>query len=146
MRWWAIFAIPALLAAQPPMHGPRPWWEGDLAKDLNLSDAQTKQILQTRQDFRARMLGVRAAVNRAEKDVQAAFDEDPVDQAKASEAIERLAAAHHDTTKAVSEMELKFRMILTAQQWQDLKSKNRAWPGGGRGRRGVPPVPTTSQK
>jgi Spy/CpxP family protein refolding chaperone len=144
MRFWAILALPALLAAQPPMHGPRPWWDGDLAKNLNLNDTQTKQILQTRQDFRARMLEVSAAVKKAEKDVEAVFNEDPVDQTKASEAIERLAAAHHDATKAVSEMELRFRMILTAQQWQDLKQREHTWPG--HGRRGPPTAAPTSQQ
>jgi Spy/CpxP family protein refolding chaperone len=149
MRFRAIFALPlmaALLAAQPPMHGPRPWWEGDIAKNLNLTEAQTKQILQTRQDFRTRMTEVRAAVNKAEKEVDAAFNDDPVDQTKASEAIERLAVAHHDVTKAVSEMELKFRMILTAQQWQQLKQQERTWPGPGRGHRGLPTPSPTNQK
>lgn len=135
---------PALLAAQP-MRGPRPWWEGQLAKDLNLSDAQTKEILQTRQDFRARMLETRKAVTQAEQDVEAVFNEDPVDQVKANEAINRLAEAHAEATRAVSEMELKFRMILTAQQWQDLKQRQGAWPGG-RGRRRPPGAVPTNQK
>lgn len=143
MRFLAILVLPLMLAAQPPMHGPRPWWEGDLTKDLSLTDAQSKQILQTRQDFRARMLEVRASVNKAEKDVDAAFNEDPVDQTKATEAIERLAVAHHDATKAISDMELKLRMILTAQQWQELKTRDH-WPG--RGRRNNPsPVPTNQK-
>ena len=137
--------LPALMVAQPPMRGPHPWWEGELAKNLNLSDVQTKQILQTREEFRGRLLEVRAAVNQAEKDFDAAINEDPVDQAKATEAINRLAAARAEATKATSDMELKFRMILTAQQWQDLKQRQRGWPGG-RGHRGPPHVPTTNQK
>jgi Spy/CpxP family protein refolding chaperone len=144
MSFVLLLLAPALLAAQP-MRGPRPWWEGELAKDLNLSDSQTKQILQTREDFRARMIETRQAVNHAEQDVEAVFNEDPVDQAKASEAINRLAEAHAEATKAISEMELKFRMILTAQQWQDLKQRERAWPGG-RGRRRPPGAPPTNQK
>jgi Spy/CpxP family protein refolding chaperone len=143
MRMWLYLALPVLVAAQPP-RGPSPWWEGDIAKDLNLNDAQVKQIRQTRDDFRPKMKEVREAVNRAEKDLEAAFNEDPVDQSKASDAINRLAAAHAEATKAVSQMDLKFRTILTAQQWQDLKQRQRPWPG--RGRRGPPTQIPTSQK
>ena|SRR5579862_1542840 len=137
MRFWLIALAPVILLAQPP-RGPRPWWEGDIAKDLNLTEAQTKQILQTRQEFRSRMLEVRAAVTQAEKDVDASFNEDPVDEAKANDAINRLATARAEATKAVSQLDLKFREILTAQQWQELKQRR---PGPGRGRRTAPPTP-----
>ncbi|HUA82927.1 MAG TPA: periplasmic heavy metal sensor [Bryobacteraceae bacterium] len=145
MRFWPILVFPGLLVAQPPPRDLPPWWEAGLTKDLNLSDAQTKQLLQIRDEFRPRMREARAAVTQAERDVDAAFNEDPVDQAKATVAINRLAAARAEATRAVSEMDLKFRMILTAQQWQNLKQRQRGWPGG-RGRRGPPHVPTTNQK
>jgi Spy/CpxP family protein refolding chaperone len=124
-----LLAIPALLAAQPG-RGPRPWWDSDIARDLNLSDAQMKQIRQTVQDFRPRMLELRAEVARAENEVEASFNEDPVNEARATDAINHLAAARAEVTKAVSQMDLKLRMILTAQQWQDLKQKQqqRPWP------------------
>lgn len=144
-----ILLFPLLLCAQMP-RGPRPWWDSELTRELNLSDAQTKQIRQTQQDFRSRMFELRATVNKAESDVQAAFDEDPVDQVKANDAINRLAAAHSDLTKAVSQMDLKLRMVLTAQQWQDLKQKQRTRPDRrGPGRRGPTTGPTgaaSSQK
>ncbi len=147
MRIWCLLAIPALLCAQP--RGPRPWFlDSEVTKDLNLSDAQTKQIQQTVRDFRPRMTDVRTAVNKAEKDVETVFNEDPVDEAKANDAINRLASARADLTKAVSQMDLKLRMTLTAQQWSDLKQRQRVWPDrpGGR-RRGAPvPTPQVNQK
>jgi Spy/CpxP family protein refolding chaperone len=151
IRFGFVLLIPVLLGAQlfgQPPRGPRPWWDSELTKDLNLSDAQTKQIRQTQQDFRPRMFELRAAVNKAEADLQAAFDEDPVDQNKANDAINRLAAAHSELTKAVSQMDLKIRSVLTAQQWHDLKEQQRNRPRGP-GRRGPTSAPTgatTQQK
>jgi Spy/CpxP family protein refolding chaperone len=147
MRICLLLAIPALLCAQG--RGPRPWWDSEVAKDLNLSDAQTKQIRQTVDDFRPRMRDVRTAVNNAEKDVETVFNVDPVDEAKANDAINRLAAARAEMTKAVSQMDLKLRMTLTAQQWQDLQQRQRTWPDRPGGRRRGPPkgsVPTPNQK
>jgi Spy/CpxP family protein refolding chaperone len=137
MRLGLFFAIPMLLCAQPP-RGPRPWWDSEVSRELNLTEAQTKQIHQTQKDFRPRMQELRTDVNKAETEMDALFNEDPIDQAKANEAINRLVAARAELTKAVSQMDLKLRMILTAQQWADLKEKQRrSWPGGpGQGRHG----------
>lgn len=130
------------LFAQP--RGPRPWWDSEVTRELNLSDAQLKQIHQTQKDFRPRMTEVRIEVTKAEADVDAAFNEDPVDQNKANDAINRLAAARAEVTKAVSQMDLKLRMILTAEQWQQLK-QYRPRPGGRRGPRS-PTTPSVPQK
>jgi Spy/CpxP family protein refolding chaperone len=147
---------PPLEGSRPPgprdgmMRGPRPWWDGQVAREINLTDAQTKQIRQVQRDFRQRMFETRALVDKAEAEVQAAFNEDPVDQNKANDAINRLAAARGELTKAVSQMDLKLRMVLTAKQWQDLNERQRGWPGPGGRRRSPPPnsqtSPTTQQK
>ncbi len=125
----------------------RPWWDSSVTRDLNLTDAQTKQIRTTVQEFRGRMFDLREAVNKAEGELQAAFNEDPVDQKKASDAIDRLVAARGDLMRATSQMDLKLRTVLTAQQWQELKNRQRTWPGGGPGpgrRRGPEPDGATS--
>jgi Spy/CpxP family protein refolding chaperone len=116
----------------------RPWWESSVSRDLNLSDAQTKQIRTTVQEFRGRMFDLRDAVNKAEGELQSAFNEDPVDQKKANEAIDRLVAARGDLMRATSQMDLKLRTVLTAQQWQELQNRQRTWPGPGPGRRRGP--------
>jgi Spy/CpxP family protein refolding chaperone len=133
-RWfWLILVLPALLCAQP-LRGPRPWWDSAVARDLNLTEAQNNQIRATVQEFRGRMSELRDAVNISEKAVEAAFNEDPVDQRKANDAIDRLANARGELTKAVSQMDLKLRMILTAQQWQELQERQRSRPPGFRRR------------
>ena len=86
---------------------------------------------------------------KAEAELQAAFDESPVDQAKSNNAIERLTAARSDMFRATSQMFLKIRTVLTDEQWQALKTRDHRGPGrpggpGGGWRRGGPAKSTTS--
>jgi Spy/CpxP family protein refolding chaperone len=143
IRFALVLLFSTVMLAQP--RGPRPWWDREVAKELNLTDVQTKQLAQIQEDFRPRMKTVRDEVNRAEAAVDAAFNEDPVDDAKAEEAINRLAAARGELTKAVSQMDLKLRKVLTAQQWQQLNNRGRGrWPGPGSRHRGAPSSPPTN--
>src|SRR5260370_3224513 len=130
-KWLIILALPVLLCAQPPHGGgPRPWFlDAEVVRDLNLSDAQVKQIRQTQKDFRPRMFELRGVVDKAESDLDAVFNEDPVDQNRANDVINRLASARGELTKAVSQMDLKLRTILTVQQWQELQKRQRILPG-----------------
>src|SRR5258708_18810830 len=117
-KWLLILALPVALSAQSS-RGPHPWFlDGDVVRDLSVSDAQLKQIRKTQKDFRSRMFDLRDAVNKSEGELAAIFNEDPVDQNKANDAINRLVAARGELTKAVSQMDLQLRTILTAQQWQ----------------------------
>jgi Spy/CpxP family protein refolding chaperone len=128
---------------EPGGRGPRPWWDGDLSKNANLNEAQQKQVLQIRGDFRPRMREVQQAVNKADAEVAAAFNEEPVDQAKANDAINRLAAARAEATRTVSQFSLKLRNVLTAQQWQEMQHPG-PWPDRPGGRRRGPPPRSTS--
>ena len=147
---------------RPPMdHGDRsarrPWWDGPLAQDLKLTEEQQRQIKKAVKDFRPKTFELVTAVNKAEAEVQAAFNEDPVDQKKANDAIDRLVAARGDLFRLNSQRDLKLRSLLTAQQWQDLQKQERQRrpPFGpdypGRGKRGTaptggPPVPNANQQ
>jgi Spy/CpxP family protein refolding chaperone len=139
-RFGVALLIPVVLCAQPP-RGRGPRLSPDVVKQLNLSDAQTKQMDQVNQDFRPRLNAVRDEVNKAEAAMDAVFNEDPVDPAKGNDAINHLAAARSELTKALSQHDLKVRMILTAQQWEQLKQiehDHEPWPGRGGRRRGPP--------
>jgi len=126
-RLW-LFAVLAGVLYGQPMRGPRPWWDSSVTQDLNLSDAQTKQIRATVQEFRSRMFDLRAAANKAETELEAVFNEETVDQRKANDAIERLVATRGELTRATSQMEVKLRTLLTVQQWQELQKRQRSWP------------------
>src|SRR5579864_983128 len=98
------------------------WWSKPvIAKQLNLTNVQRQQIRATVLEFRPHLIDVRAEVNKAEIDLQAQFDHDPVDQAKANQAIDRLITARTDLTRTLSQMSLKLRTVLTEQQWRDLE-------------------------
>jgi len=98
------------------------WWSKPvITKQLNLTNVQRQQIRGTVMQYRPHLIDVRAEVNKAEIDLQAQFDQDPVDQAKANQAIERLIAARSDLTRTLTQLSLKLRTVLTEQQWRDLQ-------------------------
>ena len=166
--WLLLASVPgALLAQGPPVpqesRPPRPfvswwegpWWNGRAARALNLSDAQKTDINGIVKDYRTKMMDLRTAMEKADSDVEAAFSENPVDQRKANDAIDKLAAARGDLTRTLSQMSLKMRMVLTAEQWQELQQRSlpgRGARGIGRGRRGFdgagapPPPPPSATK
>lgn len=125
-----ILLMAALGAVQAQLPGGvYPWWDRPVAKDLNLTDAQTRQIRATVRDFRAKLIDQRAAVQKAELELENAFEEENVDTRRANQAIEDLAKARENLTRSFSQMALQLRQVLTAQQWQELQKRR----GGGEG-------------
>ena len=126
----ALFLLLALPLAAQRSPDYFPWWDSPLAKDLNLSEDQNRQIRSVIKEFRSRLVDCRAAVEKAEIEVQDDFNEEIVDQRRTSEAIDRLIAARGELTRAFSQMSLRLRVILTADQWRELqKRRPRAEPG-----------------
>ena len=135
MNWRRIgllLLIPAALFAQgPPRSGQFPWWDRPIAKGLNLTDMQRNQIGTITGQYRKSTMDARAAVDKAEADLDAVFNEENVDPRKGADAVDRLAKARGDMTKVVSEMTLKMRMVLTPQQWQELQRRQATAGRGG---------------
>ena len=153
----AVF-VPALLFAQGPPPGPRPgpprqgpawwempWWNSPLVRNLNLSETQMRDIRIAVREYRGSLLDLRESVQRADSDLEALLAVTPVDQRKATEAIDRLANARADMTRTISQMTVRLRGILTNEQWQELHQRaSERGAGGrfGRGRGGPPPGPS----
>jgi Spy/CpxP family protein refolding chaperone len=112
-------------AAQGPGPG-FPWWDSPIVRNLNLTEDQQKQIRATVRDYRDRLIELRAAAEKAEGALQDAMSEDPVDEAKANQAIERVVAARGDMMRTVSQMSVKLRKVLTPAQWQELQKRRPA--------------------
>jgi Spy/CpxP family protein refolding chaperone len=153
MRIWLLLmtlvvelSIPAALLAQGPRQGPAwwesPWWNSPLVRNLDLSQTQTKDIRATLREYRGPLMDLRQAVQRADSDLEALLATTPVDQRKATEAIDRLASARADLTRTLSLMTLRLRGILTNEQWQELQQRaSERGPGGRLGRGGGPGGP-----
>jgi Spy/CpxP family protein refolding chaperone len=103
-----------------------PWWDRPISKGLNLTDAQQQQIRKTVREYRDRLIEARAAVQKAEGDLQDVFDEDTIDMKRGTMAIDNLANARQTLVRTVSELDLRLRAVLTAQQWHELQRRLQA--------------------
>jgi len=117
----ALFVFSAALLAQMPQ-SLYPWWGNKpVVKQLDLTPAQVHDIRAAVTEAQPHLLEVRAKVLRAEQNLEDQFNADPVDQAKANQALEQLIAARIDLTHSLTELSLKLRMLLTIQQWHELQ-------------------------
>ena len=117
----AFFVLSAALLAQMPQ-SLYPWWGNKLVvKQLDLAPAQVRDIRAAVTEAQPHLLEVRAKVLRAEQNLEDQFNADPVDQAKANQALEQLIAARIDLTHSLTELSLRLRVLLTIQQWHELQ-------------------------
>jgi Spy/CpxP family protein refolding chaperone len=122
-----VLAMAGALSAQP-LRSPTsfPWWNNPVANGLNnLTEAQTKQINATVAEYRDALKDLYAQVNSAESNLEMIFNQESIDQRKADQAVNQLANARGDLTRTLSQMSLKLRNVLTAEQWQDLQDRQR---------------------
>ena len=145
----ALAAFAAIASAQGqgdgqgrgPARRPKPeltaWWDQPIARDLGLSEEQNRQIRAIVSESRDRLIQLRGAVDSAEGALRDIMDEEKVDTRRAEAAIEKVVTTHADMMRAVSQMSLKLRVILTSAQWQELEKRESQPP---------PPQPGQPQK
>lgn len=143
------------LYAQPPRNF-FAWWDSPVVKDLNLSDDQSHQIRDVVKEYRLKLIDQRAAVEKAEAQLEDAFNDDSFDQRRASDLVEHLVAARGDITRSFAQMSLRLRAVLTTDQYKELLKRrpglqpgqfrrefqNRRNMQGGRNPTGQGPSPT----
>jgi Spy/CpxP family protein refolding chaperone len=123
--------------------GPRPkpettaWWDQPIVQDLGLSEEQNKKIRATVAESRDRLIQLRSAADKAEVVLQQIMDEEKIDLKRGHEVIEQVVATRADMMRAVAQMSLKLRAILTSAQWQILQSRESQPP---------PPLPGEPQR
>jgi len=110
------------LLAQPP-RGFFPWWDSPLVRDINLTEDQRRQVQQVVREYRGKLIDARAAVEKAEGEVEDLFNEDQLDARRAGETVDKLVASRGEMTRAFAQMSLKLRSLLTPQQWRELRRR-----------------------
>ena len=135
----ALLLAPALLAQGPPM-GIFPWWEGPIAAELNLTDAQKQQVETIQREYRGKMIDGRGEVTKAELTLDDAMNAEPFDLRKATDAANKASDVRNELTRNMSQMSLRLRAVLTKEQWQKTRARTQrpgfmgGGPGGGIGR------------
>lgn len=139
--------LAAVAYAQPPFA----WWENPVANGLTLSEAQRSLVTQIVGEYRDRLTIERREAERAEREFEAVVNAETVDSQRGRAAIDQLVKARGVFTQDVSQMTLRLRAVLTAEQWRSLQARRsgkegrggKGWPEG-RGRKGGPPPATGS--
>lgn len=132
----------ALLAQAP--RGTFNWWDSPLASDIDLTGDQRLQVRNVIREYRPHLLESRAAVERAELELEEIFNADQIDQRRANDAIERLALARADVTRYASQMTVKLRSVLTPLQWQELQKRRPLGPKQPKRQKATPPSPSAA--
>jgi Spy/CpxP family protein refolding chaperone len=130
----ALWLAPALLAQGPPM-GIFPWWEGPIAAELNLTDAQKQQVETIQREYRGKMIDGRAEIAKAELTLDDTMNAEPFDLRKATDAASKASDARNDLTRNMTQMSLRLRAVLTKEQWQKTRARSQrpGFAGGGIG-------------
>ncbi len=99
------------------------WWKNtDIAKRIELSDAQVAQIDKIVLDHRLQLVDLRAALDKEELKLQPLLDADRPDEAKVAAQLDQIIAARGKLDKTNAMMMLAIRRVLTPEQWRTLQT------------------------
>ncbi len=113
------------------------WWDQPIAQDLGLSDEQNRRIRATVAESRDQLIQLRNAADKAEAALEQIMNEDKTDLRRGQAAIDQVVATRAEMMRAVAQMSLKLRAILTSAQWQILQTRESQPP---------PPLPGQPQR
>ena len=107
-----------------PHHGPfGTWWKNsEVVKELQLSDAQVKQIEQTFLDYRLKLIDLRADVERQETKLQPLLEADQPNEQQVGSQVDAVVAARGKLEKTNTMMMLAIRRVLSVEQWKKLQA------------------------
>lgn len=120
-----------------------PWWDTPIARNLNLSEDQHRQIHSTVREYRDKLVDLRANLEKSENALSDLMNDDHPDLQKANPVIERAVQARAELTRTFAQMGIRLRAVLTPQQWKQLQ-RNRPMPGVP-GAPGIPGRPMQNQ-
>jgi Spy/CpxP family protein refolding chaperone len=111
-------------------HEPGPWWhDAEMVRLLGLSEAQVRRIAATFFEHRLRLVDLRADLEKEELSLQPLLDAEMPDEPKVTAQIDLIAAARARVEKTHALMLLAIRRVLTPEQWTQLQTLHRPFPG-----------------
>ncbi len=130
------------------------WWNSPQAqKQLGLTADQVKKLQDGFKEHRTKMVDLRASLEKLEIELRDLLDSDPPDGGKIQAATDAVIAARGRLQKEFMNVMLKARLILTKDQWLQMRElRHRGGRGRGMGRgmgggmgpeRGVPDLDAT---
>jgi Spy/CpxP family protein refolding chaperone len=110
----------------PEMGGHGAWWKNsELAKELNLTDAQQKQLEKTFMDHRMKLVDLNADLERQELKLEPLISADSVDENAVSSQLDQVIAARGRLEKSNAMMFVSMRKVLSQDQWKKLQGLHR---------------------
>jgi Spy/CpxP family protein refolding chaperone len=125
-----VLVLPLAALAQGKAKGPEMsrWWERPVVRDLGLTEEQNARVRVIVRESRDRLIQLRGAVDSAEAALSDEMSEEKVDPKRAEAAIERVVATRSELMRAIAQMSLRLRLILTSAQWQELEKREAEAP------------------
>jgi Spy/CpxP family protein refolding chaperone len=98
---------------------------GDMAREVGITDSQTKQISTVFAANRNTMQELRDEVGKKEAELQTVLDAGTVDLAQAEKAVDAVLEARNRLAKTQTMMMIQMRLILTGDQWHKMADLQR---------------------
>jgi Spy/CpxP family protein refolding chaperone len=107
------------------------WWKDPMVvQRLTLTADQTRKMDDIFQQSRLQLIDLKASVEKQQVMLEPMLSANPLDVAKASAQIDKVAQARADLEKANAKMLLNIRGALTADQWTKLRDHRFGAPDG----------------
>lgn len=127
--------MPAMSPLPPMAHGPGgpgvmmyrkemgKWWRNsDVAKKLQLSDAQLAQLDDTFYQHRLKLIDYGAEMEKQDLKLQTLVDADVPNEGQVESQVDQVLAARGKLEREYTMMNLDLRKVLSLEQWRQLKS------------------------
>ena len=99
------------------------WWKNsELVQKLGINDSQIQQMEQVFQENRLKLIDVRAELERQEARLEPLVEADHPDESQVIAQIDKIAASRAELEKAMAQMSLAVRRVLTLDQWKKLQT------------------------
>ena len=138
-----LVLLPSVLVAQTPGPAPAPpppgavfqkrivvghrelgqWWKNsDIARKLQLTEAQRTKLDNTFLDHRMRLIDYQADVEKQDLKLQSLLDADRPDDGQINVQIDQVLDARGKLEREFTMMSLDLRRVLSLEQWRQLRS------------------------